>query len=68
MDSVGVPALLLPVPVWALQAAAKLLGNGDVVRRPCSNLQVDSFKARNLLGWVPPVLVDEGLRSVMGRN
>jgi nucleoside-diphosphate-sugar epimerase len=25
-------------------------------------LQVDISKARNLLGWTPPVSVDEGLR------
>ena len=58
----GVPARFLPVPVWALQAAAALLGKGDAVQRLCGNLQVDISKARQLLGWVPPVSVDEGLR------
>ena len=58
----GVPARLLPVPVWALQAGATLLGKGDAVRRLCGNLQVDISKGRQLLGWVPPVSVDEGLR------
>jgi len=62
----GVPARLLPVPVWALQAGASLLGKGDVVQRLCGNLQVDISKASNLLGWVPPVSVDEGLRRAMG--
>jgi nucleoside-diphosphate-sugar epimerase len=62
----GVPARLLPVPVWALQAGASLLGKGDVVQRLCGNLQVDISKARNLLGWVPPVSAEEGLRRAMG--
>jgi len=62
----GVPARLLPVPVWALQAGAKLLGKGDAVQRLCGNLQVDISKARELLGWVPPVSVEEGLRRAMG--
>ena len=62
----GVPARLLPVPVWALQAGASLLGKADVVQRLCGNLQVDISKARSLLGWVPPVFVEEGLRRVMG--
>jgi len=62
----GVPARLLPVPVWALQAGATLLGKGDAVQRLCGNLQVDISKARNLLGWVPPVSVAEGLRRVVG--
>ena len=60
------PARLLPVPVWALQAGASLLGKGDAVQRLCGNLQVDISKARSLLGWVPPVSVDEGLRRAVG--
>ena len=62
----GVPARLLPVPVWALQAGATLLGKGDVMQRLCGNLQVDISKARSLLGWVPPVSVEEGLRRAIG--
>ena len=61
----GVPARLLPVPVWALRAGASLLGRGDAVQRLCGNLQVDITKARSLLGWVPPVSVEEGLRRAM---
>lgn len=61
----GVPARLLPVPVWALQAGASLLGKGDAVQRLCSNLQVDISKGRSLLCWVPPVSVEEGLRRAM---
>ena len=61
----GVPARLLPVPVWALQAVGGLLGRRDAVQRLCGNLQVDISKARELLGWVPPVSVDEGLRRAM---
>ena len=64
-QAAGVPARLLPVPVWALQAGASLLGRGDAVQRLCGNLQIDMSKARNLLGWVPPVSVAEGLRRAM---
>ena len=64
-QAAGVPARLLPVPVWALQAGASLLGKGDAVQRLCGNLQVDISKARSLLGWVPPVSVQEGLRRAM---
>jgi nucleoside-diphosphate-sugar epimerase len=64
-QAAGVPARLLPVPVWALQAGATLLGRGDAVQRLCGNLQVDISKARNLLGWVPPVSVEEGLWRAM---
>ena len=60
------PARLMPVPVWALKAGASLIGKGDAVQRLCGNLQVDISKARSLLGWVPPVSVDEGLRRAVG--
>lgn len=61
----GVPARLLPVPVWALQAVAAWLGKGDAVQRLCGNLQIDISKAKNMLGWTPPFSVDEGLRRTV---
>ena len=64
-QAAGVPTRLLPVPVGALQVGASLLGKGDAVQRLCGNLQVDMSKARILLGWVPPVSVEEGLRRAM---
>ena len=67
-QAAGVPARLLPVPVWALQAGASLLGKGDAVQRLCGNLQVDISKSRQLLGWNPPFSVDEGLKRAVGGN
>jgi nucleoside-diphosphate-sugar epimerase len=61
----GAPARLLSIPVWALQAGATLLGKGESMRRLCGNLQVDTARARDLLGWSAPVSVDEGLRRVV---
>jgi nucleoside-diphosphate-sugar epimerase len=61
----GVSPRLLPVPVWALQAGAMLLGKEDEVQRLCGSLQVDISKARSLLGWRPPVVVEEGLRRAV---
>ena len=60
-----VPARLLPVPVPLLRLAGRVLGKADTIDRLCGNLQVDSSKARDLLGWVPPVSVEEGLRRVV---
>lgn len=64
-QAAGIPVRLLPIPVWAVQAGALLLGKGDAVQRLCGNLQVDISKARNLLGWEPPVSVEEGLRRMI---
>jgi len=63
--AVNRPARLLPVPVWALKAGALLLGKGDAVQRLCGNLQVDISKSRTLLGWYPPISVNEGLRRAV---
>jgi nucleoside-diphosphate-sugar epimerase len=61
----GVPARLLPVPVPILRLAARMFGKTDAIDRLCGNLQIDASKARNLLDWVPPVSVEEGLRRVL---
>ncbi len=63
-QAAGMPDRLWPVPVWALLAAGRFLGRGDAVQRLCGNLQVDISKARELLGWMPPVSLQEGLRRV----
>jgi nucleoside-diphosphate-sugar epimerase len=68
-QSAGVEAHLFPAPVWALKAAARMMGKGDTMQRLCGNLQVDISKARTLLNWEPPVTVFEGLRrAIAGVN
>ena len=64
-EALGVPARLVPVPGWIFESAAALLGKQAVAQRLCGNLQVDISKARRLLGWTPPVSVDEGLRRTV---
>lgn len=59
------PARLLPVPKSMLMAAAAMLGKRDMAQRLCGSLQVDISKSRELLGWNPPVSVDEGLRRAV---
>ncbi len=62
-NALGKPAKLFPIPVWALQAGALLLGKRDIAQRLCNSLQVDIGKACELLGWQPPVTVDEALKK-----
>ena len=61
--ALGRPARLLPVPPVILAAGATLLGKRDFARRLCGSLCVDISKARTVLGWTPPVGVDEALRQ-----
>lgn len=60
----GVKSRLLPVPVGVMRFAARLLGKGAVADRLFGNLQVDSSKARDLLGWKPVVTMDEALERM----
>lgn len=61
--ALGKPARLLPVPAAWLKGAATLAGKGGLAQRLCGSLQVDSGKARTLLGWHPPLDVDQALRA-----
>ena len=38
----------------------------DVARRLCGSLQVDTEKTRRLLGWQPPLTLDQGLNKAVG--
>ena len=61
-QAMGRPAHLIPVPASWLKLAAALVGKPDVAQRLCGSLQVDIEKTWRLLGWTPPVSLDEGLR------
>jgi UDP-glucose 4-epimerase len=61
--AMGKTARLLPVPQKLVGVGLKILGKSDLAQRLCGSLRVDSGKARRLLGWLPPVGVDDGLRK-----
>ncbi len=63
--ALGRPARLVPVPTPVLRTVARLLGKVDFAERLCGSLQVDISKTRELLGWVPPVSVDEALKQTV---
>jgi len=64
----GKPARLLPVPSGLLMLGASLFGKNAVAKRLLGSLQVDISKARELLGWQPPVSVEEGLARAVRVN
>lgn len=62
-QALGKKPSLLPVPSFLLEAGASLLGKKSLSQRLCGSLQVDITKNRELLGWTPPVSLDQALRS-----
>lgn len=64
-QALGKQAMLLPVPAGLLQWGAALLGKRDVAQRLCDSLQVDIGKTRQLLGWAPPLTLDQGLTKAV---
>jgi nucleoside-diphosphate-sugar epimerase len=60
--AMGKPSRLVPVPAGLLMFGATMLGKKAMAQRLLGSLQVDISKARNLLGWQPPLSVEEGLK------
>ena len=61
--ALGKSAWLIPVPVMVLRAGARLAGQDAVMQRLCDSLQVDISKTRRVLGWTPPVKMDDALEK-----
>ena len=61
-SALGKPARLLPGPASLLSTAAIILGKRSLSQRLCGSLQVDIGKTRTLLGWTPPLSVDDALK------
>jgi len=60
--AMGHPARLFYVPPALLKLGATVLNKPGIYQRLCGSLQLDIAKTIQLLGWTPPVSVDEGLR------
>ena len=61
--ALGRPARLIAVPTALITLGSIIIGRPDISQRLCKSLQVDIQKTKDLLGWSPPVTVDEGLHQ-----
>jgi len=67
-DALGKNPWLLPIPVGLMSFSARLIGKVAAANRLFGSLQVDSSKARNLLGWQPVITMDEQLNKTVAVN
>jgi UDP-glucose 4-epimerase len=61
--AMGRSARLVPVPEFVLRSAATIVGKADLSARLCDSLRVDIGKTLRVLGWSPPVSVDQALKE-----
>ena len=55
---------LLPLPVGGIRFAARLMSKASIADRLLGSLVIDDSKAREMLGWRPPVTMDEQLQRM----
>ncbi len=63
--AMGHRAVLLPVPPLLLRGGATVLGAGAAMSRLLGSLTFDSARLTQVVGWTPPLSVDEGLRRAV---
>jgi len=63
--AMGRSARLIPVPVPLLHLAGSTLGKRAEIDRLVGSLQINSSNTRRVLGWTPPVSVQEGIRRMV---
>jgi nucleoside-diphosphate-sugar epimerase len=58
----------LPIPVSIFKLLGKSVGKSEPIEQLIGDLQVDSSKARQLLGWTPPFTMAETLSKLRIKN
>ncbi len=64
----GRSSRLLPIPSLLLSTGATILGKRHIAEKLLGNFQVDASKARNILGWVPVITMDEQLAKIFQKH
>jgi nucleoside-diphosphate-sugar epimerase len=58
----------LPIPVFIFKLLGKITNKSELIEQLIGDLQVDSNKARKLLGWIPPYTMAETLSKLRIKN
>jgi nucleoside-diphosphate-sugar epimerase len=61
----GRRAMVFAFPPALLELLARIAGRRDMMRQLIGSLRVDAARSAALLGWTPPVSLDEGLARAM---
>jgi len=64
-NAMGRPSLLLPIPSVILKLTFTIIGKKNLSERILNNLQVDTSKAKKLLGWRPVMSFNDGIKQTL---
>ncbi|WP_417694278.1 NAD-dependent epimerase/dehydratase family protein [Pseudomonas sp.] len=62
-QGMGMKPRLFSVPDFLLRTGARIFRKQSIYSQLCGSLVIDSSKARNLLGWTPPISVIDALHQ-----
>lgn len=62
--SLGVKVKLIRFPKFIINLCANIVGKSKAAQSLCGSLQVNISKARIILGWVPPLSVEDGFNDI----
>lgn len=58
------PLVQLPIPVSLIYTISRIFGKLTMAEQLFGNLQVDSADTRKILGWVPPLTMEQAMTSL----
>lgn len=61
----GKKIIQLPIPVFLMRFAGKLIGQSEMVEQLVGNLQVNTSNISKVLGWKPPLSIEESMVSLL---
>jgi nucleoside-diphosphate-sugar epimerase len=64
-NAYGCSSRLLPVPVGVIRFLARLMNRESICNRLLGSLVVDVSKARDMLGWSPPINMEYQLKKMV---
>jgi nucleoside-diphosphate-sugar epimerase len=64
-EGMGKTAKLFSVPTPFLRVLAKSIGREQMINRLIGSLQVDISHTQEVLSWMPPITIDEGLQRCL---
>lgn len=64
-SALGRSACLIPVPSGVFKICGFCFRNEGLIDRLIGSLQVDSSKAKELLGWKPPFTIEQGIQATI---